>query len=85
MSFVLQDIKSYYKTEVINIEDRHIDHWLKIESPETDPFLSGYIIYNQDCTIEQMGLEEVVFLNQPCRVVWIFLSQLQRRGEKEET
>lgn len=81
-SFVLQDIKTYSKTVVINTEDRQIDHWLRIESPETDPYLSGYIIYDKGCTIKQWDWKKCFLKSIVQGHLYIPKSTAEKWGER---
>lgn len=49
---LLLDFKTNYQAVVINsvvfAVRRHIDQWNRIDSPETNPYIYGQLIFNKD-------------------------------------
>ena len=56
--FILPDFKTYYQAKIIKTvwrwhENRQIDHWNRIESPEIGSHMCGLLIFNKRAKASQ--------------------------------
>ena len=80
--FLLPHSKTYYKAIIIKIvcfwhKDRHIDQWNRFESPETNPYIYGQLIFNKGDKSIQWRKNCCLF-NSWCWDNWISICKRMR-------